>query len=529
MKRTFEEAYNNIFSDFPKILSYVLFLIILLDIFLKRGAIYIIAFIAFYSFFMAVGWKLWTKLGIFQVVSFSLGLAALFDLLLNRPPLHYVIISSVIASSMAMSLRCNSRIYLLPIGFTILFYLYIHDYALAIVASIYAVSMPLLKRYLSARVKGGNALCMFNAFIYSSVSAEGMFDHAFKPLGVKDRGKLHLYLIEGSSRHLFVVSDFHPGPFRNIGGGSLIEKLVARGLRSGYDVVFMHGVGGHERDPVSSEDVERIVNEVFRAASTIRPEGLVGGVEPERLEVDDIRVTTFSLGVGPPLAIVSRVHSASDDIPLYVAERIDRRGYILIDAQNKFDGPLRWDEKDISALQKALDGLQSKSCRDFKIGIGRADSSFVDPLRLELGAGGVAAIVTKCDGRKSLLVVFDGNNMDSEFYKKLQERYRSYDLVEAITTDTHASTGVGVGNGGYRTVGSGIRHEDLFKLVDRAVASAEASLGAGRGAYKEVEVEVEVFGNNFAQIRGVIESYKKLGAIMTTYLIVAPLLLASLF
>lgn len=404
-----------------------------------------------------------------------------------------------------------------------------HDYALAVVASIYAISMPLLRRYLSARVKGGDALCMFNAFIYSSVSAEGMFDYAFKPLGVKDRGKLHLYLIEGDSRHLFVVSDFHPGPFRNIGGGSLIEKLVAKGLRSGYDVVFMHGVGSHERDPVSSEDVEKIVNEVFRAASSMRPEGLAGGVEPGRTEVDDVRVAVFSLGVGPPLAIVSRVNSASDDIPLDVAGRIDSRGYVLIDAQNKFDGPLRWDERDVSALQRALDRLPSKRCGDFKIGVGRADSSFVDPLRLELGAGGVAAVVAECDGRKGLLVVFDGNNMDSEFYRKIQERYRSYDLVEAITTDTHASTGIGVGSGGYRTVGSGIRHEDLFKLVDRAVASAEASLGAKRGAYREVEVEAEVFGHNFAQIRGVIESYKKLGAFMVAYLVLAPLLLASLF
>jgi len=528
MKRTFEEAYSNIFSEAPDILSYILIIVILIDIIIKRTLLYIIFFLIFYAFFFFVGRRLWTRTGVFKVTSFALGLGALFDLLLGRPPLHYLLISSVIASSMSMSLHCRDGVYLAPVVLTPLYYLYVGDYPLAAVAAAYAVSMPLLRKYLAGRVKGSDALCMFSSFLYSSVSAEGMFDHVFKPLGVKDLGKIHLYLIEG--RHLVVVSDFHPGPFRNVGGGILVEKLVARGLRGGYDVVFIHGVGGHERDPVSSDDVERIVSEVFRAASSMQAVDVLRGIRPRRIEVGDVRLTSYSLGVGPPLAIVSRVNSASDDVPLDVAQRVDPRGYVMVDAQNKFDGPLRWDDDDVASLQRALDDAsRAEGCRDFKIGIGRADSSLVDPLRLELGAGGVAAVVTDCDGQKSLLLIFDGNNMDGSFYRELQDRLNgAYALVEAITTDTHASTGMGVGGGGYRVVGSGIRREELLKLVNRAVAAAESSLGARRGAYRVLEIEADVFGPNFAKIRSVVESYKRLGALTVVYLILAPLLFASL-
>ena len=530
MRRTFEEAYNNIFSEAPNILSYILFIVSFIALLIKRSELYIIIFLLFYLFFFFAGRGLWSKLGVFKVTSFSVGIDALLDLVTGRPPLHYLLLSSLVASSMAMALRCNSRLYLLPIAATPLFYLYIHNYLLAASSAAFAVLTPLLKRYLAGRVRGGNALCMFSSFLYSSVSAEGMFDYAFKPLGVEDRGKVRLYLIEDSRKYLIVVSDFHPGPFRNVGGGILVEKLVARGLRSGYDVIFIHGVGSHERDPVSSEDVEKIVDEVFRTASSLRAEKIGGGLTPGRLEVGDIKITAYSLGVGPPLAIVSRVNSASDDIPLEIAERIDNKGFVLVDAQNKFDGALRWTEEDVVSLQKALDVLSGlEPCGDFEIGIGRADTSLVDPLRLELGAGGIAAVVTRCGARKNLLLVFDGNNMDSTFYKKLIDRFAgSYDLVEAITTDTHASTGMGVGGGGYRTVGSGIRHEELFRLVDKAVAAAESSLGVKRGAYKELEISARVFGPNFAQIRGVIEGYKRLGALMLAYLILAPLVITAL-
>lgn len=521
MSRVFEEAYRNVFSEAPKAISYLLALVLIIATILRRTPDYIVAFIAFYAFFYWVGYRLWTRLGIFQVTSFALGISALLDLLTSRPPLSSLLVSSVIAASMAMSLRCREKLYLAPLAVSAFFFLAVGRFIDAVLAAIYAATMPALRAYLARQVKGGDALCMFNSFIYSSVSPEGLFDYAFKPLGVKDRGALSLYLFSGGGRRLVVVSDFHPGPLRNIGGGLLVNKLVSKGLRMGYDVVFIHGVGGHERDPVSSDEVDKIVDAALREASRMRGVHVLSGIEARSIVIGDVRLTTFPLGVGPPLAIVSRVKAAADDIPLSVAKAVDSRGFVLVDAQNKFNGPLVWSQEDVASLQAALEkASEARRCGDFKIGLGFADASFIDPLHLELGVGGINAIIAKCDSSKYLLVVIDGNNIDSNLYNKIINKYSNkYNIVEVVTTDTHAMTGYGFGKG-YRVVGEGINDEHILEVIDRAVRKAEEDLGHEKAAaYSRIEVEAEVFGENFAQLRGVVERYKRISAVVLTYLL----------
>ncbi|CCC82312.1 DUF2070 family protein [Thermoproteus tenax] len=524
MSRVFEKAYSDLFREAPKLLSYILAVLILLAMVAKKAPVYLLAFAALYAFYFWTGHKVWSKVGVFQATSFSLGITALFDLLTQRPPLHYVLVAAVLASSVSMALRCDSKLYLIPIPAVSLYYFLQNDYALAGASLAYAMATPLVKTYLSSRVKGSDALCMLNSFLYSSVSVEGMFDHIFKPLGVKDTGKMHLYLMENNvDKYLVVVSEFHPGPFRGIGGGTLVERLVTRGLHEGLNVLFMHGVGGHERDPVSNEDVDKIVEGVFTAASSAEVRPVSEGYKPKKIEINDVKLTSFSLGIGPPLAIISRVRSASDDIPLEVAKRVETNGHVLVDAQNKFEGELRWTEEDVASLQEALLRASLDSCSHFAIGFGRHDTTYVDPLRLELGAGGIGAIISECDGIRSLLIIVDGNNIVSRLYEKIVEKYKgTFDVVEVVTTDTHASTRAGIG-GGYKAVGSNIKHDDILKLIDRAVSSALRNMGKWRGTYRSVEVSVNVFGENFKRIRSLVESYRKLSIIMVIYLFVLPL------
>ncbi|MBP1449004.1 MAG: DUF2070 family protein [Thermoproteus sp.] len=526
MNRTFEKAYSLMFNGGPKILSYFFALIIIIVTFLKNTLIYIYVFIIFYLFFYWAGYRIWTKVGVFQVTSFTLGLSTLLDLVTQRHPLTFLLASSTIASSIAMSLRCNSRMYLAPLVATAVFYLLRGSYAIALASAAYAATMPLLKIYLSRQIKGGDALCMFNSFIYSSVSPEGMFDYAFKPLGVRDRGDIHLYLVGGE--RLFVVSDFHPGPLRNIGGGTLVPKLISRGLRAGYDVVFLHGVGSHERDPISADEVNEIVDEVLREASKLSARGRLSGVRPKRVVVGDLKATLFSLGAGPPLAVISRVSSAADDIPLAVAKAVDSKGLVLVDAQNKFDGHLGWSKDDVQNLQRALEELsRADPCGRFALGIGRSNVTLIDPLHLELGIGGITAAVAECDGSRHLLIIIDGNNINSKLYNKILSKYSNgYGIVEVVTTDTHAATGLG--KIGYRIVGERIRHEDIIKAIDRAVKEALDDLSRDKtAAYSRLEVEAEVFGENFVKLRGVVEKYKRFAVVVTAY-ILSPLVLPLL-
>lgn len=169
--------------------------------------------------------------------------------------------------------------------------------------------------------------------------------------------------------------------------------------------------------------------------------------------------------------------------------------YVLVDAQNKFDGEVQWVEEDVKSLAEAVAKLHEVGkCTVFKIGVGKVETKRLDPLSFEIGPAGVSAIVTQCDRERGLLVVFDGNNLSGELYRKIIDRYgREFHVVEVVTTDTHRSTGVGFGRG-YRIVGERLNHGDILKAVDKAVSMALENMDAHPVTYARVEVEAEVLG-----------------------------------
>ncbi|MCI4447699.1 MAG: DUF2070 family protein, partial [Pyrobaculum sp.] len=284
--------------------------------------------------------------------------------------------------------------------------------------------------------------------------------------------------------------------------------------------------------PVDGESVKRIVEAVKAAVTAMQDGKPPAGVQPREVVVDDVKVTSFSLGAAPHLAVVSRVNSASDDIPLWVARQIDTDVYILVDAQNKFDGPVRWSDRDVKALSAAMSTLyETPLCKSFSIGIGKVDAGYLDPLGLEIGPAGVSAIVNECDGVRGLLVVFDGNNLDTGLYRRILERYepRGYRVVEVATTDTHRATGIGLGRG-YRIVGEHIEHSRILEAVDKAVAEAEKMLGTHPVSYQRIEVETRVLGEGgFQKIQSAVKMYKRAGSLVISAVFLAPILLILLF
>jgi putative membrane protein len=163
--------------------------------------------------------------------------------------------------------------------------------------------------------------------------------------------------------------------------------------------------------------------------------------------------------------------------------------------------------------------------------VGKVDVRYLDPLGVEIGPAGVSAIVNECDGVRGLLVVFDGNNLDTDLYRKILERYRSrgYRVVEVATTDTHRATGIGLGRG-YRIVGEHIEHSRILEAVDRAVAEAERMLGAHKVSYQRVEVEAEVLGEDgFQKIQRAVRMYKRVGGLVISAVFLVPILLILLF
>jgi putative membrane protein len=454
---------------------------------------------------------------------------AFFDLIFQKPALSFSLVGATISATVLQSLKCKMPTYSLPLAVSSLVYYLMGEYYLLVVSLSYIAVLQIMRIMINKMARGLDAMCMFSSFIYAVFAEDDILENAFRELGKVEAVPLHIYTIGG--RHVVVVSDFHPGPFRHIGGGMLVDYLNNEIEKMGYRFTFLHGVGSHERDPVTRDSVKRIVDAVKSALASMHNGSPPSGVRSVKLEIGDVRVVGFSIGTTPHLAIVSRVESASDDIPTWVSRRVDAGDYILVDAQNKFDGVVHWREEDVVSLSKGLKALhEANACRSFRIGVGKVYAQHLDPLGYEIGPAGISAIVNDCDGARGLLIVFDGNNLDSTLYQQLIKIYeaRGYEVVEVVTTDTHRATGVGLGRG-YRIVGERINHSRIIELVDKAVSEAEESLAPMPVAYKRVEVVAEVLGEEgFRKIQHAVRIYKKVGLVIAVTIFVIPSLLIAL-
>jgi len=532
--RTFERAYSILFGRSAKNIAVVATLLLALlatiESLVHTLALfyYAIFTLAMFAIMLVAERDVVNPKRAYYVSIVSTAATALFDVLFKKPPLAFALIGASVVAVVLQSLKCKSPAFLAPLFTTSALYYMLGFAALAAVTLLYAAVIYSVKPVVNKMAGGLDAICLFSSFIYAVFAEDDVIEDALRELGTVERAPLHLYVIGG--RHVVLVSDFHPGPFRHIGGGMLVDVLSREVERLGFTFTFLHGVGSHERDPVSRHAVSKIVNAVKNALYHMQDGTPASGVAPTKVVVGDVKLVGFSLGTLPHLAIVSRVNSATDDIPLWVAQRVEGGMFVLVDAQNRFDGVVRWRETDVENLAEAIKILhETPRCNSFEIGVGKASAEHIDPLGLEIGPAGVSAIVTACDGKRGLLIVFDGNNLDKQLYDELMRRYEAkYDVVEVATTDTHRSTGVGFGKG-YRVVGEWLSHRRILEVVDRAVKAAEASLGPHRVSYQRLEVEAEVLGElGFQKIQGAVRIYKRVGVLIVSVIFVLPLVVISL-
>lgn len=487
-------------------------------------ASYVAVFASFFFLVLMSDRQLMTHKRALYTAAAAAAATALLDLASGRRPLTYLLVGASMTSSVLLALRCRQPHFVLPLALAAGVYLAAGRLPLA-AASAASVGLVYSLRPLASRMVGMDGLCMFSAFVSSAFAGGNGLEAALRRLGRRERVPLHLYFL---GRDVVVVSEFHPGPFKHVGGGMLVDRLKEAAEAAGFRMVFLHGVGSHERDPVDGEAVEAVRAALHRALLSPPPPGRPSYLRPTEAVVGDVRVTAFSLGVEPHLAIVSRVSSASDDIPLHVARRVGT-SMVLVDAQNRFDGAVRWSEEDVASLREALDRASgAPACARGRIGVGHASAASVDPQGVEIGPAGISAIAVECDGRLGLLVVVDGNNMDSSLYRRIREELsQRFDFVEVVTTDTHRATGMGAGRG-YSIVGERLDHGAVVSLVKAAAGEALASMAEREAAYMRLEVEAEVLGEEgYRKIQRAVRLYRRLGALVLLAVVAAPAALAT--
>jgi len=298
-----------------------------------------------------------------------------------------------------------------------------------------------------------------------------------------------VFLLKFNGVTLF-IPEFHPGPFRDIGGAKLVKRALEK-----YSL-FLHGLSSHELNPVCSEDVESIVNsvKVFSKTKPLKPYS----VEGERLRLKVYPFSDFSL-------IIIHGKEKIDDIPNTIRKIAERfiKNPIIVDAHNAYSEGYDLTIEDVSEIYILLEeASKTKSIECQKLEM----SYFEDRYESDSICGELRLILLSFDGERHGIFMVDSNNMRKELRVYLENLAKRHGVnLDVVTTDNHSKTGVSP-KIGYKPAGI----EDLKPLEEflkKAFENAKfrncwiefgytdvRARVMGKGFFKEIEIAFREFG-----------------------------------
>ncbi|MDI9643778.1 MAG: DUF2070 family protein [Candidatus Verstraetearchaeota archaeon] len=333
------------------------------------------------------------------------------------------------------------------------------------------------------RTSGLGSISLFKSFIGSLILEDNeLLEKDLQKISVvKDVEVKTITLKNREGEAMLVAPLVHPGPFKNVGGASLPTKIAEKLGETGKVPIIFHTPTTHEQDPILSGDCERITEAILR---TQNARGMSTASAATSVKVGNITATVQIFG-DTPLAVISRSPIPTEDLPYEINEiclkKMREFGYsdgIVVDAHNSMEAtyePLTSEDCSniVMALERALEGISPNG----KLSAGFAQLKLEEFSRREgIGEGGIMALVTEVDGRKSAFVSIDGNNMISGLREKILAKLRvaGYEVSEVATTDTHVVTGT-TGGQGYFILGKAIPEAIILEKVLQAVRLAESN------------------------------------------------------
>ncbi len=298
-----------------------------------------------------------------------------------------------------------------------------------------------------------------------------------------------------------IVPSIHPGPWGRLAASNLPERMKLALGGAGGEVLTLHGASDHDLDPISQEELGKVLRAAERGAADIA--AYTTSVSPFLREPDDFDACAQAFGD----AVVA-VHTSSpeptDDVdgPTgYVIERhLEQEGArpgMFVDAHNCLapgTGGVSFGTPKARALATRLAAVGSKALKGRRPGLRVGAASAPKPKGSRgFGPMGAQAIVVEAGGQRMAWVLLDGNNIICGVRETVRDALlRTVDECEILTTDNHI---VNVMVGGFNPVGMTETDRDVVEVADQAVKAAlghmrDAEVGATR-----VEVgDVLVFG-----------------------------------
>ena len=359
---------------------------------------------------------------------------------------------------------------------------------------------------------GASPMGLFRAFLRHWLNHDSrILENHLAPLGLDDEIRTTvLSFFQKNSKHKgsFVVSSFHPGPYRDLGSGGLSSLLKERLEHKFGGVVHVpHGISGHQSNIITTADIEKFVGTV-ESSFPNRPTTAIAS----RLERRSKGTAKASGQLFNRTALVTLTLSPEnmEDMPPQLEESIRRRASsyglsaAVVDSHNSMRKETMISESESSQLQAAaeetLDYLQSGEQSGFKAGFASDPlSSFT--LEDGIGPGGLSALVVSTQGQMVAYLTVDGNNMEPGFREAILSSLRDLHIVdgEVMTTDSHLVTGLVRSPLGYYPVGAHVDKTIFLSQVRATVEKAVHDLEDVMVDVSRSKVRVRVLGKQTFQ------------------------------
>ncbi len=312
----------------------------------------------------------------------------------------------------------------------------------------------------------------------------------------------------------FVVSNFHPGPYRDMGSGGLPSELKQSLEESQHGVVQVpHGISNHKLNIVSHRDIDRLLS---AARENYPSDHRIGKASLMIREKEDEAIVSGQVFGNIVLLTITLAPMEMEDLPTSVSTDIEREAsrlgfeVLVVDAHNSIVGqtsitPLQAD-RIVAAAIRVLGRLKALSQGPFRVG-SAYDALDSYTLKDGIGPGGLSAMVVKTENDTASYITIDGNNMQQGLRDHILQSIRETGVsdAEVMTTDTHLVTGLVRSPLGYYPVGTALPTAAFVTKITQTVQKAMSNLEESSAGFSKFSLQLQVLGSEtFQSITGFI-------------------------
>ena len=360
---------------------------------------------------------------------------------------------------------------------------------LAIILSI--TPLMFLLRYIELkgiRIIKVSPLRIFKVFLVDWLDRKNeLFETYLKEIGNKSEIDVTLIRFNSKNRNetkgIIVVSNFHPGPFLNV-GSSMLPYLIQNKFETKNIAVFVpHGISGHENNLVSQDDNAIVISVINSMLKNCKQSKIVSAFKT--VEVGSAKVNAQIFG---ECLLLTLTQSPKDmeDIPIELGKEIKSlaknkfKHVGIIDSHNCITDVRMFSEEELNDLRSAAyEAIESSSATKNKIELGVAKNNFeINDPRQGVGPGGVRVFLFKNFDQLITYILIDANNMVKGLREKILNSLTGIgiDGGEIMTTDTHVVNGLVRAKLGYYPFGEIMNQDNIVDLIKSTVKDAKEDL-----------------------------------------------------